>query len=318
MNVGGANQSGSTDNITNKFSDLADSGFIKHITRFDSETKSELSNVIQYLVIVIVPFYLLNKGIGNIMPEFDEKKGNIELLGEVIIHSVTLLLGIYIIHRIVTYLPTFSGDNLAEINYMNIVFLIVFIGLNSDNGKKVNIVYDRLLGETTESSNNPKKQTNTGTIVTAVSASLDISNPSVLLLNEGSLYFKQNDYQSSRMSFEELQMNIETSPPIKVLDKITEKTSIQSKFQWSISLGLMSLIAVLLAIPVSKVPPREGRYKRVLPAIFIFIFYLGLLITSRGWLETGIIQAFPGMYSVHLIFMVLGLFLLNRADSFKN
>lgn len=165
MNVGGANQSGSTDNITNKFSDLADSGFIKHITRFDSETKSELSNVIQYLVIVIVPFYLLNKGIGNIMPEFDEKKGNIELLGEVIIHSVTLLLGIYIIHRIVTYLPTFSGDNLAEINYMNIVFLIVFIGLNSDNGKKVNIVYDRLLGETTESSNNPKKQTNDGSVV---------------------------------------------------------------------------------------------------------------------------------------------------------
>ena len=165
---------------------------------------------------------------------------------------------------------------------------------------------------------NPKKQTNTGTIVTADSASLDITNPNILLLNEGNLYFKQKDYQSSRMSFEELQMNIEASPPIKVLGKITEKTSIQSKFQWSISLGLMSLIAVLLAIPVSKVPPREGRYKRVLPAIFIFIFYLGLLITSRGWLETGIIQAFPGMYSVHLIFMVLGLFLLNRADSFKN
>ena len=164
---------------------------------------------------------------------------------------------------------------------------------------------------------NPKKQTNTGTIVTAVSASLDIFNPSVLLLNEGNLYFKQKDSQSSRMSFEELQMNIETSPSIKVLDKITEKTSIQSKFQWSISLGLMSLIAVLLAIPISKVPPREGRYKRVLPAIFIFIFYLGLLITSRGWLEAGIIQAFPGIYSVHLIFMVLGLFLLNRADSFK-
>ena len=165
---------------------------------------------------------------------------------------------------------------------------------------------------------NPKKQTNTGTIVTADSAPLDIANPNILLLNEGNLYFKQKDYQSSRMSFEELQMNIEASPPIKVLDKITEKTSIQSKFQWSISLGLMSLIAVLLAIPVSKVPPREGRYNRVLPAIFIFIFYLGLLITSRGWLETGIIQAFPGMYSVHLVFMVLGLFLLNRADSFKN
>ena len=122
---------------------------------------------------------------------------------------------------------------------------------------------------------NPKKQTNTGTILTAVSASLDTNNPSILLLNEGNLYFKQKNSQSSRMSFEELQMNIETNPSLKILDQITKKTSVQSKLQWSISLGLMSLIAVLLAIPISRVPPREGRYKRVLPAIFVFIFYLG-------------------------------------------
>lgn len=139
-------QNGGTPDITN----ITESGFIKHVTRFDSETKSELSNLIQYLVIVIIPFYLLNKGITDFMPDFDQSKGNVELLGEVIIHSLSLLLGIYIIHRIVTYLPTFSGDNLAELNFMNIVFLIVFIGLNSDNGKKVNIVYDRIFGNTDE------------------------------------------------------------------------------------------------------------------------------------------------------------------------
>lgn len=160
----GGKQINTGENITSKFSNIADSGFIKHVTRFDSDTKSELSNIIQYLVIVIVPFYLLNKGIANIMPEFDEKKGNIELLGEVIIHSITLLLGIYIIHRIVTYLPTFSGDNLAEINFMNIAFLIIFIGLNSDNGKKVNIVYERLFGDNIEGNGN-KKDKKDGSVV---------------------------------------------------------------------------------------------------------------------------------------------------------
>tara|TARA_X000000368_G_scaffold172459_1_gene136009 strand:- start:66 stop:815 length:750 start_codon:yes stop_codon:yes gene_type:complete len=160
----GGKQINTGENITSKFSNIADSGFIKHVTRFDSDTKSELSNIIQYLVIVIVPFYLLNKGIANIMPEFDEKKGNIELLGEVIIHSITLLLGIYIIHRIVTYLPTFSGDNLAEINFMNIAFLIIFIGLNSDNGKKVNIVYERLFGDNIEGDGN-KKDKKDGSVV---------------------------------------------------------------------------------------------------------------------------------------------------------
>ena len=158
MDTGGAKQINAGENITSKFNDIADSGFIKHVIRFDSDTKSELSNLIQYLVIVIVPFYLLNKGISNIMPEFDEKKGNIELLGEVIIHSITLLLGIFIVHRIVTYLPTFSGDNLSEINFMNIVFLIVFIGLNSDNGKKVNIVYERIFGDNVEGNDHKKEK----------------------------------------------------------------------------------------------------------------------------------------------------------------
>ncbi len=145
MQGGGSSQVGGAENITDKLNDFTNSGFLKHVTRFDSETKSELSNLIQYLVIVIIPVFVLNKMISNVIPEFDEKKGNIELLGEVIAQSICLILGIYIIHRIVTYLPTFSGDNLAELNLMNVVLLIVFFSMNSDTGKKINQVYTRAM-----------------------------------------------------------------------------------------------------------------------------------------------------------------------------
>lgn len=121
-------------------------GFIKHVTRFDSETKSELSNLLQYLVIVIVPIYVLNRTINGVIPKFNDSKGNIELLGEVIMQVISLLLGVFIIHRIVTFIPTFSGNNLSDINFMNVVLIIVFSGLNSENGKKINHVYNRLLG----------------------------------------------------------------------------------------------------------------------------------------------------------------------------
>ena len=57
---------------------------------------------------------------------------------------ISLLLGIYIIHRIVLYIPTFSGNNLGDVNLMNVVLIIVFSGLNSENGKKINHVYNRL------------------------------------------------------------------------------------------------------------------------------------------------------------------------------
>tara|TARA_B110000438_G_scaffold53102_1_gene53309 strand:+ start:609 stop:1634 length:1026 start_codon:yes stop_codon:yes gene_type:complete len=164
---------------------------------------------------------------------------------------------------------------------------------------------------------NPKKQINAGTIITAANASLDTDNPNILLINNGNFYFRKDNSESSRMSFEELKMNIESNTSDDSTKETTKEVSEQSKFQWSISLGLMSLIAVFLAIPMSKVRPREGRYKRILPAIFIFILYLALLISSRGWLDAGLIGAFPGMYPVHLMFMVLGVFLLYRVDSIK-
>ena len=74
------------------------------------------------------------------------KINNIEVLGEIVIQNIALFLGIYIINRIVCYLPTFSGENMSEINLMNIVLLIVFISINSENGKKLNLVYERLFG----------------------------------------------------------------------------------------------------------------------------------------------------------------------------
>ena len=125
---------------------LTNNSFIQHVTRFDNDTKTELSNVIQYLIIAIIPIYLLNKTLIDFMPSYDQNKGNIEVLGEIVIQNIALFLGIYIINRIVCYLPTFSGENMSEINLMNIVLLIVFISINSENGKKLNLVYERLIG----------------------------------------------------------------------------------------------------------------------------------------------------------------------------
>jgi lipopolysaccharide export system permease protein len=85
-----------------------------------------------------------------------------------------------------------------------------------------------------------------------------------------------------------------------------------AKMQWNFSLAIISIIGVLLAIPISKVNPREGRYRNVLPAIFLFVLYLGLLITGRGWIESGSLQPFPGLYMIHLIFLFMGAYFLHR------
>ena len=53
-------------------------GFIKHLSNFDNDTKCELLNIVQYVLLAIIPMTLLNYGISSVIPEPDESKSNIE------------------------------------------------------------------------------------------------------------------------------------------------------------------------------------------------------------------------------------------------
>jgi len=84
----------------------------------------------------------------------------------------------------------------------------------------------------------------------------------------------------------------------------------QAELQWRLSLPLLVFIVTLLAVPLSKVNPRQGRFLKLLPAIFLYMAYLGLLIAARGALDKGRLPAALGLWWVHGIFLAIGLALL--------
>ncbi|CAM3079044.1 YjgP/YjgQ family permease [Ectopseudomonas mendocina] len=84
----------------------------------------------------------------------------------------------------------------------------------------------------------------------------------------------------------------------------------QAELQWRLSLPLLVFIVTLLAVPLSKVNPRQGRFLKLLPAIFLYMAYLGLLIAARGALDKGRLPAALGLWWVHAIFLAIGLLLL--------
>ena len=53
--------------------------FINHMFRFDDETKHELSNIIQYVVLAIIPIVTLNKLMKKYIPDADDDKGSFEI-----------------------------------------------------------------------------------------------------------------------------------------------------------------------------------------------------------------------------------------------
>ena len=81
--------------------------------------------------------------------------------------------------------------------------------------------------------------------------------------------------------------------------------------QWRISMPLMVLIGTLLAVPLSKTNPRQGRYLKMLPAILIYVFYLTFLINARGAIAEGDLPVWLGVWSVHIPFLIIALFMLN-------
>ncbi|MCE8026464.1 LPS export ABC transporter permease LptF [Billgrantia aerodenitrificans] len=84
----------------------------------------------------------------------------------------------------------------------------------------------------------------------------------------------------------------------------------QAQLQWRLSLPLMVFILTLMAMPLSKVNPRQGRFAKLLPAIFLHVCYLSLLLAALDAIGRGTLPAVIGMWPIHLMFLALGLGLM--------
>jgi hypothetical protein len=73
-------------------------------------------------------------------------KSSLELLAEIFIQLIIMFCGIIVIHRIITYFPTYSGIKYLEFSVTNIILsvLIIVLSLQTKLGEKVSILVDRV------------------------------------------------------------------------------------------------------------------------------------------------------------------------------
>ena len=127
-------------------SETSQKSFVKHVFNFEDESKSEILNIIQYSLISLIPIIILNKTMSKYVPESDDKKGSLEISAEIIIQIIYMFLGLLLIHRIVTYFPTYSGIKYPEFNIIFIILavLMITLSLQTKLGEKVSVLFDRL------------------------------------------------------------------------------------------------------------------------------------------------------------------------------
>jgi lipopolysaccharide export system permease protein len=67
----------------------------------------------------------------------------------------------------------------------------------------------------------------------------------------------------------------------------SDKNKDRAEFQWRISTPFSALLLALLAIPLSRSRPRQGRFARMMGALVIYAVYFNLLDVSKTWVEQG-------------------------------
>jgi hypothetical protein len=121
--------------------------FFGYVFNFDQNTKCELSNLAQYSFLMLIFLSSYNQIINGFVPAVDDEKGSFEITFEILLHIFALLFGIFLINRIVNFIPTYSGIKYMELNASTLIVSLIACYLISDNKlrNKINILINRVV-----------------------------------------------------------------------------------------------------------------------------------------------------------------------------
>jgi lipopolysaccharide export system permease protein len=83
-----------------------------------------------------------------------------------------------------------------------------------------------------------------------------------------------------------------------------------AEVQWRLSMPLSVISLLLLAVPLCRSSPRQGRYGRLVVAILLFVIYYNLLGTAKVWVGDGSVPPVIGLWWVPALPVVISAILL--------
>jgi lipopolysaccharide export system permease protein len=86
----------------------------------------------------------------------------------------------------------------------------------------------------------------------------------------------------------------------------------RAELAWRIAVPVMAIALMVLAVPLAKLRPRQGRFARVGFAVLAYFMYSNLVAAVRVWIEKGSPGGALGLWWVHLLPLGLAAWLLWR------
>ncbi|MAD91938.1 MAG: LPS export ABC transporter permease LptF [Gammaproteobacteria bacterium] len=89
-----------------------------------------------------------------------------------------------------------------------------------------------------------------------------------------------------------------------------------AELQWRLSVPISTVILAIMAVPLSRSRPRDGKYERLAIGLLVFIIYLNLMTASKAWLEQGAISSSLGIWWVHGLMLISGFLLIGIQNGY--
>ena len=179
--------------------------------------------------------------------------------------------------------------------------------------------------------NNDKKHNNiiNSSLVYAAKGEVieDVTGSQKLILTNGTRY--QNDVKNDEFrqvafgkyyiqiqdqKVEHKSRKLKAIPTAELFDN--DPPEYTAEIHWRMAFPLACIILTFVAVPLSVVNPRQGKFAKMLPALLLFLSYFLLLTAIKRGLESGSLPGSVGLWPVHFMALLLGASLLIKGRSF--
>ncbi len=158
----------------------------------------------------------------------------------------------------------------------------------------------------------------------------DDSGSQRLVLSEGMRYHKDaanGEFQSvtfdkyyiqiQDQEVEQKHRKLSALPTQQLFNSTDAKSAAEygATIQWRMAFPLACIILTFIAVPLSVVNPRQGKFAKMLPALMLFLGYFLLLTAMRSGVERQALPIFIGLWPIHISALLLGVILLMKERS---
>ena len=86
----------------------------------------------------------------------------------------------------------------------------------------------------------------------------------------------------------------------------------RAELQWRLAAPLSVMILALMAVPLSHIRPRQGRYGKVVLGILAYLVYSQLIAVGQAWIAKGDMPPVVGLWWVHALMLGFALWLVAK------